>query len=466
MGGRWSTVTGNFKTILAEVGMVLGETLGPLLKGLGTILGAMTKAMESKTLRVFMKFTTVLIGAGGTVWAVAKVITILKGMIGTIQAVATANTIMQGTMGPAGWLAIASGAAVAAAGVAALAFEFRKLKDDADDAMKAAGKPITVSGGGLPGVGGAGGGVAPGASPEQAKLEKLAMEALQELATTTPKGLKRTFGFSLEEMLSPEQLKQYQQLDKGGVWQTIIKKLAKQETLGQQYQIPQMPSQQFTFREAREYMEARPEIFGSEDIARMETEFVQRAANYGYELNRTAGKIKGQGEATDSVTNALAQLSPMFRRLGPIVQGMQEQFAQGMQEQFAEGRKKLAERQKELGKKLTTALPMALGTLLAGPAFAASLGVPAAMRAAGKGAGAFAGTYGPKEPPRRAFSISSLAGLTDTMQAQAGQQVQQRQLETQQGMLAKLGEMIGHFKRIAQQTRTGPAFWGETAIGR
>jgi elongation factor Tu len=58
-------------------------------------------------------------------------------MIGTIQAVATANTIMQGTMGPAGWLAIASGAAVEIVGfkdtestVVTGVEMFRKLLDE------------------------------------------------------------------------------------------------------------------------------------------------------------------------------------------------------------------------------------------------------------------------------------------------------------------------------------------------
>jgi hypothetical protein len=427
--GRWQQVTNEMGDSLETIGKGIATTVGdivlPLFKGLAQTVGFVGKLMESRAVRVFMKFTAILVGAGGTAWALLKIIGLVKALVVTIQGLVTAQTILQALSGPAGWAAIAAGAAVAVAGVAALSHEFGRLKQEANEALDAAGKPVRV-----PGVPGEAGAAPQGQGPPARILERAAAFKPEEL---------RMLGTTFDEML----------------WD-LAREVARKEVGQRAVRLPGGKDVE-SYGEAMAYMRERPKEFRPEDIAEVQAEATRAGTEYARQLFDAALALQQQTKTAGQITRGLGWLGTRFRPLGDVMQGMRTRFE--------EGAKAVSKRRQEAGKEITSAIPVILSALAGKLSPALALAAPGAGRAASAAAAGAARGTAPAAAPGRSYSMVGLADLASTMQAEAGRRIQERQLETQQGMLATLKDLVkgpGRKRTIGERL----ARWGEVALGR
>jgi hypothetical protein len=130
------------KNRIQDLAVQVGAALRPALTAVTSAISAVVSWMENLTSGQRAAISSVLTwtaGIAAAVLIVPKLISAISAVITVIKALTTAQIVQQALSGPAGWAALAAGAAVAAGAVYGLNKYFQSL----GDASEAAGKQAT-----------------------------------------------------------------------------------------------------------------------------------------------------------------------------------------------------------------------------------------------------------------------------------------------------------------------------------
>ncbi len=184
------------KNRLGDVGEQIGMALILVLEKLEPLLKSIAKWLERVDKRFIAAALGVAVFVGGAALMVviaAKVITAIKGIIAVIHMLIKAQIIQKAFSGPAGWAMIATGAAVAAAGIYGLSKAFTTMNEEAKDAIDEAKKVSDIKAPGASastGLGAAAPADAKGKTKEKTSVElKAQLETLEEMAAVESRHL-------------------------------------------------------------------------------------------------------------------------------------------------------------------------------------------------------------------------------------------------------------------------------------